>query len=291
MHRPVVSILIPNYKTPEVTKLCLRMLRKNTDPKKIRVIAIDNNSADASLDYLKTLSWIELIERKEKDASPSQSESRALDLALGRVDTPYVLAIHTDTMILQPGWLDILLAEFAKEPNIAGVGSWKLEEKPSILKCAAKQMEYRWRITHYTLTGNKRKARKARDQMDGDYYKFFGSGNPPISGQGKEYYFLRSHCAMYRMDVIRKYNLTFSHGGETASKGMSKFLVDQGHKLVYLPARHLGEYLIHLNHATMIFHPELGSGGGAIAKGMKRIRRILKELNADEILADDSLDL
>jgi len=291
MPEPIVSILIPNYKTPEITKLCLRLLRKNTDPLKIRVIVIDNNSADESLDYLKTLSWIELIERKEKDNSPSQSESRALDLALQRVDTPYVLAIHTDTMIRSPEWLDVLLAEFEKGPNIAGAGSWKLEEKPSLLKCIAKQLEYRLRIVRYTLTGNQRKAQKAYDQMDGGYYRLFDSADTPAAGQGKEYYFLRSHCAMYRMDFLRKYNLSFSYGGETASKGMSKFLISKGHELVYLPARHLGDYLVHLNHATMIFHPELGSGGRTIAKGMRRIRRVLKELNADDILSNDSLDL
>jgi len=31
MTEPLLTILIPHYKTLEITKLCLRLLRKNTD--------------------------------------------------------------------------------------------------------------------------------------------------------------------------------------------------------------------------------------------------------------------
>src|SRR3990167_707725 len=126
----LVTILIPNYKTFILTKLCLRLLRKNTDLRKAHVIVIDNDSQDESLAYLKTVTWIELIERKaEPSESPALSHARALDLALKRVTTPYVLSIHTDTFIKHPGWLDFLLAPMLKNSNVAGVGSWKLESK------------------------------------------------------------------------------------------------------------------------------------------------------------------
>ncbi|MBL8704260.1 MAG: glycosyltransferase, partial [Rhodospirillales bacterium] len=60
---PLVTVLVPNYRTPELTRLCLRLLRKHTPPGRIRVIAIDNDSRDESLDYLRSLAWISLIER------------------------------------------------------------------------------------------------------------------------------------------------------------------------------------------------------------------------------------
>ncbi len=135
MSNPIVTALIPNYKTLKVTKLCLRLLRKYTDPKKISIIVIDNDSQDESLKYLKSLKYITLIERKKKqDDSPSLSHARALDLALEKVTTPYVLSMHTDTFVKHPGWLDVLLAEIEQESIIAGVGSWKPESKPFILK-------------------------------------------------------------------------------------------------------------------------------------------------------------
>ena len=125
-----VTILIPNYKTPEITKLCLRLIRKHTNPNRIRVLVIDNDSRDASTDYLRSLSWIDLIERRPAaDDTPSLSHSRALDLALAQVKTPFVLSFHTDTFVRDDGWLDFLLGRIKKDPNIAGVGSWKLENQ------------------------------------------------------------------------------------------------------------------------------------------------------------------
>ena len=103
MPDPIVTALIPNYKTLKVTKLCLRLLRKYTDPKKISIIVIDNDSQDESLKYLKSLKYITLIERKKKqDDTPSLSHARALDLALEKVTTPYVLSMHTDTFVKHP---------------------------------------------------------------------------------------------------------------------------------------------------------------------------------------------
>jgi len=46
MTQAKVTILIPNYKTRDLTKLCLRLIRKHTDCRQIKVIVIDNDSAD-----------------------------------------------------------------------------------------------------------------------------------------------------------------------------------------------------------------------------------------------------
>src|SRR5580692_2878450 len=131
MSKPLVSILVPNYKTPELTKLCLRLLRKYTDPQLARIIVIDNDSQDESLNYLRHLSWIHLIERPRiPNESPVMSHARALDLGMTQVDTPYVLSIHTDTLVKRSDWLHFLISEIEQNPSIAGVGSWKLESKP-----------------------------------------------------------------------------------------------------------------------------------------------------------------
>lgn len=269
MSDPKVTVLIPNYKTLQITKLCLRLLCKHTDTRKIHVIVIDNDSQDESLDYLRSLTWIKLIERnKAPDDTPSLSHARALDLALERVATPYVLSIHTDTFVKHPGWLDVLLAEIEKEPMIAGVGSWKLENK-SFIRRVAKAIEYKWQS---------------------GYYRLIGKTDHALEGKGENYYYLRSHCALYRMDLIRKFNLTFSDGAETAGKVMHKKLVDNGYKMVLLPSEFLSQYVIHLNHATMVLHPELGARKKTITKGLKRIQKELKALNADQILTDNALD-
>ena len=63
----MLTVLLPNYKTPELTKLCLRSLRKYTDFNQIQIVAIDNASGDESLAYLRSLPWIKLIERSASD--------------------------------------------------------------------------------------------------------------------------------------------------------------------------------------------------------------------------------
>lgn len=264
-----VTILVPNYKTPEITKICLRLLRKHTDFDRVRVIVIDNDSGDASLDYLRTIPWIELIERKsEVDDNPPLSHSRALDLALARVETPYVLSIHTDTFVRRSDWLDVLLTPFAKDDKLAGVGSWKLESK-TWLQRLGRRMEGAVKIAQYRLTGHRTyRAERFDDSL----------------------HYLRSHCAMYRMDVIRQLGTGFSDGGEVAGSVMHRKMVAAGYRMLFLESEQLGQYVDHVNHATMVLNPELGSSDRMIRSGKKRVGVKLRGIDADSLLADESLD-
>jgi hypothetical protein len=269
MSKPLVTILVPHYKTLELTKLCLRLLRKHTDLSQVKVVVIDNDSQDASLDYLRSVAWIQFVERKAiPGESPVQSHSRALDLALDTVTTPYVLSIHTDTLVKHPKWLAFLLAQIEKSPNIAGVGSWKLESKPV------------WRQV----------LKKTERTLQRIYYSLIGHSQHGLEGIGKNYYYLRSHCALYRTDLLKKYHLHFSDGDMVAGKELHKQLVDQGHQMVFLPSEILIKYLEHINHATTVLNPELSTRQKSVDKGRRRIEKSLVQMNAKMILADDSLD-
>lgn len=268
MTQALVTILVPNYKTKELTMLCLRLLRKYTDLKKAKVIVIDNDSQDDSLAYLRTVKWIELIERKAiPGESPVASHASALDMALAQVTTPYVLSIHTDTLVKHSDWLDFLIAQIEKSPNIAGIGSWKLESKSF------------WRRTLKWLERNAQLS----------YYRLFGKTNHGLEGVGKNYYYLRSHCALYRMDLLKKLNLHFGDGDMVAGKEMHKQLVDAGYKMIFLPSEILIKYLEHINHATTVLNPHL-SRQKSVDKGVRRIEKSLARMNAKMILQDVSLD-
>lgn len=269
MSTPEVTILLPNYKTPEVTKICLRLLRKNTDCSRIHVIAIDNDSGDESLDYLRSLSWIELIERKTSDdVSPSASHANALDEAMQRVTTPYVMSIHTDTFMRRPDWLDLLLDKIKSDENIAGVGSWKLEVKPWI-KRVLKRIEFKWQCFYFPLVG-----------------KGYGS----LEGKGDNFLYLRSHCALYRTDILRKHKQSFGQDGDTAGRKMHKNLEELGYKMEFIPSEELIKYMVHLNHATMFLNEEFKIRRHNRNKGMNRMRKAFNEFNVPEILENDSLD-
>ena len=267
--QPEVTVLIPNYKTPIITKLCLRLLRKYTDKHLIKVIVIDNASADDSLRYLQSLDWISLIERpKAMDDTPAASHARALDLALSQVSTPYVLSIHTDTFVKHPDWLQRLLREIKQKSSVAGVGSWKLESKFWFKRCA-KAIEYVGQTV---------------------YYRLINKTDHALVGQANNYYYLRSHLALYRMDLIRQHGLTFFDGHEPAGKVMYKKLVDLGYNMTFLSSKQLRPYVEHLNHATMVLNPELGGRKKTVVRGHRRIKRIMNAMQAHEVLADDNLD-
>lgn len=264
-----VTILVPNYKTPEITKICMRLLRKFTDFSQVEVIAIDNNSQDESLEYLRSLKWIRLIERQPAaDDTVALSHSRALDLALAEVNTPFVLSIHTDTFVKRHDWLDVLLQPFENNPKLAGVGSWKLESKTTLQRWGI-QFEQGWKkILH-------------------DWFGYRGY-NPNRLDASK--YYLRSHCAMYRTDVIRALNTNFSDGLQTAGMVMHQKMVAAGYEMRFLESVQLGQYVDHLNHATMIFNPELGTSGKNIREGAKRINDKLRGIDGESILAATNLD-
>src|SRR5574344_1801449 len=219
MNKPEVSILIPNYKTPELTKLCLRSLRKHTALARVRVIVIDNDSGDASLDYLRQVEWIELAERKTDGESGFEMHARALDFALERVDTPEVLVMHTDSIVIRDGWLDYLLAKLNADPQNGGVGSWKLEIV-SPWKSFGKALENFVR----RLCGREIKT---------------------------EHRYFRSHCALYKTDLIKRETRGF-YDGTTAGKSLFDLLCAKGYHMPFLPATELSKYLRHLNHATII---------------------------------------
>ena len=189
---PILTILIPHYKTLSLIKLCLQYLKKYTDLNKVKIIIIDNNSADGTVEFLRTVKWVSLIERKtNKQDDPGHMHAKALDLGLEKVDTPYVLSIHTDTFVVNEKWLDFLINELEKSKNIAGVGSWKLGYI-SPFKLIMK------RIEQFLQTKI--------------WYPIIRKKSHKISGLGDNYYYLRSHCALYRTELIKKYGNGFFEG-------------------------------------------------------------------------------
>ncbi len=251
-----VTILIPHYKTLELTQLCLSRLKAHTDLDQARVIVIDNGSNDESTDYLRSLDWIDLIIREDtSQEGGAEAHAKALDLALERVDTPFLLSIHTDTFFLRDDWLDFLFSHFDSS-DVGGVGSWKLEDKPWYRR-KAKQLERWWQLKVW--------------------YPLLGKGEGAIEGVGRNYYYLRSHCAMYRMEAIQAVQGRFFAGREPAGKVLHRKLESAGYRMVFLPSEQLSRYLVHLNHATTILQSRKEGQGAKHARQRKRILKMLKE--------------
>lgn len=255
-----VTIVTVNYRTPQLTKLCMRSLRKYTDLERVRIIVIDNDSNDESLEYLRGLSWIELIERKNiAGETPPESHSKALNEGLKLADTPYLFVMHTDTIIIREGWLDYLLNQIQSRENIAGVGSWKME-KESPTKEICQEIETFIRVK---LLGKEDKRHRAL--------------------------YLRSHGALYRTDLLRKYTDGF-FDGDTAGRSAHLKLEKAGFEMCFLPVKELIRYMLHLNHATMILNPEISGRRTGTSKAQSRIAKEMNRLELQRILEADELD-
>lgn len=259
-NKPKVTIIIPVHNALQLTKLCLNLLRKHTSLEIAKIIVVDNYSQNESKKYLRKLPWITLIERTPSpNETPVSAHSEALDLALKQITTPYVLSIHNDTFVKNPKWLDFLLTQIENKKNVAAVGSWKLENK-SWLECLLK---------------------KAEDKIKLKWYQLLGKDSHRIAGAGSNHYYLRSHCALYRMDLIKQYGLTFTGDEETAGKTMHRILAEAGYQLTFLPSEVLNKYIDHVNHATTLLETENIKLNRTLRQTKKRLAKAFAEFKKD----------
>jgi len=267
MEKNTVTICVVNYKTPDLTRLCLRSIRKYTDYP-YKVLVIDNDSQDSSVEYLKSLQWIQFVSRTEKKnlSDGGYDHAAALDMGLAMCDTEYFMAMHSDTFVHEAGWLTDLMRYFQEDPAVVCVGGGKCE------------LTITWRHLIKQLDF-KRNLRKLIPMPD------------PL---GLHRYYNRTVCSIYRTDVLKKEKLSFlmdRNRGLTAGKRLYFELVDRGFKTVELPDTVMKQYFWHLAHATQVVNADEYQLSG---RTLRKVRRLLNEMmNSEpvrEIMSDASLD-
>ena len=262
------TICVANYKTLDLTRLCLRSIRKFTSYP-YETIVVDKKSEDESLAYLKSLGWIRLIERQGRAAEPCGgfAHAAALDLGLNNCNTEFFISMHSDTFVKKTGWLTDLISRFDNDENIACVGSGKIEPIP------------KWRILLKKATDLRTFKRKLLREPD------------PI---GKFRYYNRTICCIYRTDTLRREHLSFladRDKGLTGGKKLYFELIDRGYKTVELPPAIMGQYIIHLAHATQVVNPEeFTLRKRTIKKCNRLVDKIMASKAVHSMLTDDSLD-
>lgn len=262
------TICIVNYKTVDFIRLCLRSIRKFTRYP-YSVIVVDNDSKDESVDYLRSLKWIRLIERQVQAGEPGggYAHGAGLELGLEKCGTEFFVSMHSDTFVQRQGWLGELAGYFNADEKVACVGSGKIE-----------------------LTAGWRKWVKKATDIRTFKRKILGEADPA----GKYRYYNRTICCLYRTAVLRDEGLSFLMGREaglTAGKKLYFELVDRGYKTVELPASVMGQYVIHAAHATQAVNAgEFRLRSKTIRKCNRLVRKIMSSETAGSILEDDSLD-
>ena len=262
-----VTICVVNYRTLDFTRLCLRSIRKFTHYPH-EVIVVDNDSKDESLEYLRSLDWIRLIERTGcDDTSGGDAHGNALDVAFEECNTAFFMSMHSDTFVLHDGWLGELMSCFEKDPAVTCIGSGKLELRPG------------WQLWLKQATDFKAHIRK----MIGSYGK-----------HSRYRYYNRTICSIYRTAILRKEGLKFLMGSEkglTTGKQLYFDLVDGGYKTVELPPSKMSKYVTHLAHATTpVVVRDTARRRRTERKFQRRFNKVWQGSTIQGLLAESSLD-
>ena len=201
------------------------------------------------------------------DPGGGYAHAAGLDLGLANCNTEFFISMHSDTIVQKDNWLTRLISYFGSDENIACVGSGKLELMPV------------WRNLLKKATDLRTIKRKLLYEPD------------PI---GKLRYYNRTICCIYRTDILRREKLSFlmdNDKGLTGGKKLYFELIDRGYKTVELAPSIMGQYVIHLAHATQAVNPqEFTLRKKTIRKYNKIVDKVMSQKIVQNILNDKSLD-
>lgn len=254
-HQSKFSIVIVNYKSLEMTSICLNLIQNAVDVTKVPVWVVDNDSNDASLDYLKSLNWIKLIERKPAGREEGfMAHGRALDMVLESVATDYLLLLHTDTFIYNPAIIDIMLEKIAADSQIAAVGCLEQVNRT--------RLQTAWRVA---IRGAKYYLRRLKVVLG------IKTREPRL------YYeiYLKSFCTLWNVDIIKRHGMSFAMVERIPGYELQDQLPKLGYKFVTIPPREMFSYLDHVESGTV----SMIKGFDKNHKRVKNYQAILKKFN------------
>lgn len=269
-NQPRVSIGIPQWQVLSYLLPCLRSIRKHSARYDVEVIVVDNGSQDESLDYLRSLDWITLIERPQetRDNWPKNFFT-GLDCALQAATGDFFMSVHTDVFVKSERWLDPFLREMEKDSQIAATGAWKLE------------------LSHPLYQLQKHVFGYATYKMK----RLFGGRRRHIVWKQGDY--PRDYCAMYRRQAILDYNITFDsvNGWSGGGHSVAKQIWDAGFRMGMFPVREMGQHITHVTHGTAAVTPGRPlNHTRAQKKAEQRVKKLFNQPWVKELIADESLD-
>ena len=110
------DIIIVTFNGLNYTKKCVESIEKNTKNVNYRIIFVDNNSTDGTLEFLKKVPNSILISNDENFGFVN-----AMNQGFDKVSAKYVVWLNNDT-IVSPSWLKFLLQHLENNPKNGAIG-------------------------------------------------------------------------------------------------------------------------------------------------------------------------
>jgi len=114
---PDLSIIIVNWNSKDFLEGCLKSIRDHVPAEEAQVIVVDNASSDGSADMVRQ----RFPEYKMIDSGGNIGFGKANNLALRLCDTPHVLFLNPDTVVL-PGAISKMIAFMNQNADVGAVG-------------------------------------------------------------------------------------------------------------------------------------------------------------------------
>jgi len=134
-----VTVIIVNYRTPELTEKCLSHLRDERSAfRNLHVIVVDGGSADGSADKLATVvagaefqGWVELLALSINGGFGWANNQAMQRLISGSEPPQYIHLLNPDAEI-EPRAVSLLADYLNRNPRVAAVGSQLVEPDGSL---------------------------------------------------------------------------------------------------------------------------------------------------------------
>jgi len=253
--KPAFDVVLVNYKTYNLTANALYFLKKALSGYNAAVWVVDNDSADESTQFLRSLDWINLIERKPvPDERGFMAHGCALDMVLEKSTAEYLLLMHTDTMIYDPAIFELLLSKLKNDKKTFAAGC--------VDQIYRGRIRIAWRFT---------------SRLAKHYFRRLKLALGLRSRAPKPYreVYLKSFCALWNAGILRQHKLTFSMEGMIPGYAAQDKLTAMGYKVSYIDARTIFRYLDHIEAGTV---SAIG-GYDSTHRRLKKYNAMLQKLN------------
>lgn len=260
-NQPRFSIALVNYKTPELTKIALELIKKHIDSgelgkDRVDVWVVDNHSQDASTEYLRSLDWIHLIERVPANHEEGfEAHGKGLDLILESINTDYLFLLHTDTFIYDSSVFDWMLSFCLADSKIAAVGCLEQLNR-GYLRTA-------WRIGSRFIKHYSRRFRR-----------FIGLGAREPKPYVERY--MKSFCTLWNVRLVKQCGYRFLMANRIPGYELQDRMKADGYKLKTLSPMKLFQYLDHVEAGTV----GLRTAYADTNRRVKRKKSILKKIES-----------